>query len=335
MRYYRIDLSDNSGKPLYLKSLGQTLTSVAPNGVANPGALNIELDAPVYPYSTGDAANTYVKIWGVGLQDLGLSLDLNGQIVTPSTELVDKKIVVRGGMSKGLPLANPAQQGVLLQGSVFQAFGNWRGTEMSLVLVVGPATGTQDQPVQFPFTWTAGTPLATALSNVLSVAFPGLKQQISISSNLVLGYTETGYYQSLRQFATWLNQRTQPIIGGTYDGVHISTNGTSVVVWDGTVAPAADAVTQIAPQDLIGQPMWHSLSQITFQTVMRGDIGLQDVVKLPDTILSQDATAMLRFRDKTAFSGKFRVQKMHHFGNFRQPDAASWNTTFWATPEAA
>ena len=54
MRYYRIDLTDAKGNPVYLKSLiGQPLTSLTPQGGFNPGALQVELNIPLYPTALG------------------------------------------------------------------------------------------------------------------------------------------------------------------------------------------------------------------------------------------------------------------------------------------
>ena len=101
-------------------------------------------------------------------------------------------------MSKGLPLATPSQSGLLVKGTVFQCYGNWIGTEQSLVFLIGGTTGAPDAPVNMPFTWQKGTPLSVAISNVLSTAFPAMAQKIAISPNLVLGYTETGDYRNLK-----------------------------------------------------------------------------------------------------------------------------------------
>jgi len=320
MRFYRIDITDqNTGKPIYLQSLKQPLSSLLPNGITNPGALTIALDVPVYPGHVGDT-KSYVRIWGVGLQDIGQAMDLNG-----------KNIVVHAGMAKGLPLANPQQAGLLVQGGIIQAYGNWIGTEQTLDLLIGPPTGSPSAPQNFTFTWQAGTPLSVAIGNTLRSALPGMKQQISISANLVLGYTETGYYESLRQFAGWVNQRTIPLLGAGSQGVQIGVRGDTVVVWDGTVAPPS--IKKIAPQDLIGQPTWSQPGEVTFQTVMRADIGLQDVISLPPTIITQTSSSWLRFQDRTSFTGNFTVQRIHHFGSYRQPEAASWNTTFFANPQ--
>ncbi len=261
-------------------------------------------------------------MWGVSLADIQRQSDYNGL-----------NIKIYGGMSKGLPLATPSQSGLLVSGSVFQAYGNWVGTEQSIVFLILPPVGTSDTPLNVPFTWTKGQSLAAAIRATLQVAVPTLTPSINISPNLVLGYTETGYYTNLQQFAQWINQRSQAIIGGAYQGVQISTKGNTIQVWDGTQAQSG--TIQIQPWDLIGQPTWLDSNALTFQTVMRADIDLQSVIQLPPTIIQQTAAAAvaLRNQDRTTFTGRFVVQGAQHYGNFRQPSADSWVTTFQAAAQ--
>ena len=191
--------------------------------------------------------------------------------------------------------------------------------------------GASDAPLNVPFTWPAGQSLASAIRSTLQVAAPMLTPQINISPNLVLSYTETGYYTNLQQFAQWINERSQSIIGGAYQGVQIATKGDTIQVWDGT-QPQSNVI-KIQPWDLIGQPTWQGPLTIVFQTVMRADIDLQSVIQLPPTIIQQTSTSLLRIQDKTSFTGNFVVQGAQHYGNFRQPSADSWNTTFQAMPQ--
>ncbi len=192
-------------------------------------------------------------MWGVSLADIQRQSDYNGL-----------NIKIYGGMSAGLPLATPSQSGLLVSGSVYQAYGNWIGTEQSIVFLILPPVGASDTPLNVPFTWTKGQSLAAAIRATLQVAVPTLTPSINISPNLVLGYTETGYYTNLQQFAQWINQRSQAIIGGAYQGVQISTKGNTIQVWDGTQAQSG--TIQIQPWDLIGQPTWQDQANIVFQT---------------------------------------------------------------------
>src|ERR1700733_6962067 len=101
MRFYRIDIA------------GQTaFTSVFQHPtwglVTDPGALNVEMDINQAPANEPQGA-AYVRVWGIPLATIAQSSNFNG-----------KSIAVYGGMSSGLPLANPAQQGLLVQGLIQQ-----------------------------------------------------------------------------------------------------------------------------------------------------------------------------------------------------------------------
>ena len=323
MRFYSIEITNpQTGEKIIPASLGGNgITSIMPNGQTNPAALNIELDIPFVNFAAPDN-NAWLRIWGIGLQQIGNAFDLNGMDITVSV-----------GMSKGLPLANPAQQGLVLSGSILQAYGNWIGLDQTLDFNFAPKTGIPSDPLNFSFTWQAGTPLATAIAQTLSTALPGMKQDIQISPNLIISSTETGYYQSAQQFAAFINQRSKPIIGGSYMGVQISTDGRTVTVWDGTAKADPKKVKAIAFQDMIGQPTWIGTNEITVKLVMRGDLNISDAINLPPSLATTTQQALLRFQDRTTFSGNFIITQIHHYGNFRQPDAASWNTTIYATPQ--
>lgn len=323
MRFYQIDITDkSSGKPFYLKSLGgRALSSTLSTGQTNPAALNIELDAVEYNYATPDQNSTWLRVWGVGLQDLASSLDLNGKLIKVSV-----------GMSRGYPLANPKQQGLILNGEIFQAFGNWIGTEQTIDMNIGPPTGSIANPNNFTFTWAAGTPMGTAIAQTLSTAMPNFKQKISVSDRLVVSADETGFYQTLGQFAQWCNVRSRAIIGGSYTGVQIASDGDVVTVWDSATKPGGSTI-KINPQDLLGQPTWFAPAQISIKLVMRGDIGIGDLIELPKTLVTTTGQAFTRFQDNSTFNGTFQVLQIHHYGNYRQADAMSWNTTIQATPQ--
>jgi len=305
--------------------LGRPLSSLLSNGNANMSALNIEFDIPVATYAVPHS-NALLRIWGLSLTDLGSANNLTADLDNPVN------IEVSAGFSKGLPLANPQQQGLILRGAIYQAFGNWIGTEQTLDILFRPASGTPNDPINFSFQWPAGTPLKDAIQQVLGIAFPVQKIVVNISPSLVLGYTETGYYQSAQQFADYINTISKAIIGGTsYIGVHISTDGDTVQVWDGTVVPTASAAIQISPSDLVGQPTWIDPNIIMVKLQLRGDLAINDLIYLPPTLVTTTSGALIRFQDKTSFSGNFLITEMQHYGNFRQPDAMSWNTTIWAS----
>jgi hypothetical protein len=287
-----------------------TFTSLV-NGLTIPGALNIELDIPVIEFATPRGA-AHLKVWGVGLKQIGQSSDLNG-----------KDISITAGMAKGLPLANPAQAGLVMEGTIFQAYGNWEGTNQSLEFVLYPKTGSPDDPMNLVINWKAGMPLATAIANTLQTAFPTYKQVIGINPNLVLPNDEPGYHQTLTQFAQYIKSISQNIIGGNYGGVSISVRNGVFYVFDGTTPTTPK---EIAFTDLIGQPTWTSVATIQFACVMRADLQVDDYITLPQAQITTSAQSYSQYRNSLIFQGKFRVQSIRHVGNFRQADALSWLT---------
>ncbi len=331
MRYYRIDITDaTTGGAKFFSSLGNgvPLSSLLPTGGTNMAALQVELDIPVAPMHAPDGT-ALIRIWGLSIKDLGASFDLNPLLNGKPGALV----TVSGGMAQGLPLANPAQAGVLIQGSVLQAYGNWIGVEQTVDIQLAPGgRGSSKFPVNYSLDWKNGTPLADALRATLTTALPNAKLNINISPRLVLNHDQQGYYQSITQLSQLLNELSKSIISDqNYLGVHIVYDGKTVNVNDFTIQGKAPIDIQFT--DLIGQPTWIGPLTISVKTVMRADINLLDDVTLPQSQVTSSSAAFQGLTgnnpaDDLTFSGPFRVLAMHHYGNFRQPDAASWATVF-------
>lgn len=338
MRYYRIELKDASGNPLTLSSLANSgmepgvITSLNSNGTTNPAALNIEIDITQYPgHMSGGDSRSYVRIWGLSLADIARSYNYTGG-----------SIVVKAGMAAGYPLANPNQQGPLVSGSILQAFGNWLGTDMTLDLIIGPALNTPTAPGNFTFQWKKGEQLQDVVSRVIGQAAPNLQATVQINKNRVAPQTYDGQYQTLTQFAQliyWLTKTE-----GKDDGVLIMLNGQKVVVNENPNSQNAGSTTDISSpkqlnfQDLLGQVTWYGPLQITAKLVMRGDLDPMQLVKFPKGLISSVTAASMpayggapRDQDSIGFSGIYQVNQMQHWGNFRQPDGLSWNTTIWCS----
>lgn len=321
MRYYSIVITNSSGdiiRPASLAPLNlpATYTSWA-NGQNLPGALDIELDVPVTAFAL-PMGGAYVKISGVSLQEISQANDLNGM-----------NIAVYAGMQKGLPLANPSQSGLIVQGQILQAFGNWIETEQSLDLEIVPNAGTLLAPANIVLDWKKNTPLSDAITTTLNAAFPSYKTNVNISSKLVLSADEPGYYGTLGQFAAYIKQVTQGIIGGDYAGVDIILTQDTLSVSDGTTQTAPK---QINFQDLVGQPTWIDSPLIQFKCVMRADINCLDYITLPPTLITTTPQSQSQQRHNSAFQGSYQVNRIRHVGSFRQPDANSWVSTFNAIP---
>jgi hypothetical protein len=335
MRYYSLTISDPAtgkvwrptvnGLGLSLQTGGSTFTSYV-NGQTITSALNIEFDIPVYPFATPQGSSM-IRVWGIGLTTIGQGIQLGGTNITLSA-----------GMKAGFPLANPAQSGVIVQGNVFQAYGNWQGVEQTLDLVMNPGALGVGQNIAF--SWTVGQSLESALLATFNQAYPGYGVSINISNNLIAHSSVTAYYPSSAAFASAILALSQKIgrqiYGDTYPGVNISIRGNTISAFDGRGATAPQ-VKLLAFTDLIGQPTWIGVATVNFKTVMRSDISVGDTIKFPTGILAPYAlmtpdAAYLNApaRSRTIFQQSFMVIEVHHFGNFRDPDAESWVTAFSA-----
>ena len=309
---------------------GATYTSYV-NGKTLPGAWNVELDIPVIDAATSQGYSL-LRVWGITNQE-----------ISQANDLIGKNIAVYGGMQKGLPLANPAQSGLLVSGIVYQAFGNNEGTDRTLDFVISPGTasgtnntggiGTLKNPKNLTLNWAAGQPLATALQNCRQTAFPGYTVNISINAGIVRPNDELAIFSTLEQIAQFCKQTSADIIKTSgYAGVSIILTGTTISVFDGS-APASGNPTAINFQDLIGQPTWIESPNISLKTVMRADLSVGKMITLPQTLIlnTQQANSSL-LNQKATFQGGFNIISLRHVGDFRSPSAQGWVTVIEAAP---
>lgn len=374
MRYYSIRISDPQTGQIFVPNVGGrpgfslvpfgdttwTYTSLNANaivsqvGSTNPYAQMVEMDLPVtFAHLPGGTAAGFVRIWGVGLQEIAQASDLNFA-----------NIVVYGGMARGLPLANPAQSNLLVAGQVSQCFGNWAGVDQSLSIFVWPsgaspsaaqttgnpsdtstipALATNETPANLTFQWTDGQPLLEALVPCLSTAFPKTTVVGAVHANLTwVGAAATGYFANLQQLAQYINKKTLSMISGyapngDYLGVSLAVRNNAILITDNTTRTTP---VQITFFDLIGQPTWGAAQQVQVTTVMRGDIAVGDYVVLPPSPQTLTAGALTQFqrvpnalgnaystvKNNTTFSGTFFVQAVRHVGNSRGPGGMAWTT---------
>lgn len=304
MRFYSLTITDTtSGK--------DTFTAGSyPNGAYDPGALNVQFNLLVYPQATPMGAST-ILIEGI-----------DPSILTNAQQFVKQQVTFKGGMGPGLPLANPAQQGLLAQGEVFQVFANWVGSEVNLALVLIPSSYTLAAPGNIVLNWTAGTPLSTALGNTLKTAYPKAQIQMNIS-NIVLSHDEKHNASTLSGLATLLNDIT-------ISKVQVVINGNTIQVYDNTYKPGPK---QLVFTDFVGQPMWIQPNIIQIFTVLRGDISMGDTLQMPQGyanlpgFVQTTANAQPSLNNyKSAMQGNFTVQAIRHIGNLRQPNGNAWCT---------
>ena len=186
MRYYEINIFDGD-------TLIQQYSSLK-NGVYNPGALMVEFDIMRFGEST-PAGETHLTVWGIGPKDMQQARQ----------NLYGKRIQIFAGMSKGLPLEGVWDKKLAIEGTIFQVFGNWQGTELRLdfIIVAGPVNTTnrgQMVPLQLTMPWSMGQKLSVALTQCV-MTMGGFTPNISISDRLTLNYDRPMFCGSLAELA--------------------------------------------------------------------------------------------------------------------------------------
>lgn len=321
MRYYRINITRPSqaavgGRPAQPEKVLRSYTSRSPAGNVLSNALDVEFDMPVTDFATPAGAG-YVKVWGIDLQTID------------PTNFNLMQIEVFGGMQRGLPLAKPEQAGLLMSGTIQQAFGNWIGTEQTLDLIYTSGNTKPETPINATIVWREGQSMADAIRGTLATAFPGYTASINISPRLVLTQDQPGYYATILQFARFCHEKSMGIIRDAgYRGVQIFLKERQFIVQDATTRTAPKTIQFT---DLIGQITWLSAETVSITTVMRGDIQSGDFVTLPrsQTITTSQSRSQARTADP--FAGVFQINNARHTGRFRSASGTAWVTTFQAS----
>ena len=317
MRYYEIALSPKGG------GAPTKVWTSYPNGANDPGALNVEIDvlSSYFGIPSGDIGSSTITIEGISLEDLQQAKNFAYQTIT-----------LKGGMKAGLPLAQPQQAGLLLQGQVWESFANWVGTEMNLTFVIVPGDYSISRPGNIVLNWQKGQSLADALATTFSTAYPDYATTIAIGSQYVTDHQVLAYYPTLQALAKFVKSVTKT---PTFPGVDIGKlNGNTIVVSDGS---QPSPPVQLEFIDFVGQPKWVGVEAMQFTTVMRHDIQVNSQVVMPKGL--QDAPGIVQtgaaaypsqLHYKTSFQGPFIVQSVRHIGNFRDPNGQSWISVFQA-----
>src|SRR6202012_4869403 len=143
-------------------------------------------------------------------------------------------VVVYGGMAKGLPLANPAQAGILIKGTVFQCFGNWLGRETSLEMFIVAKAPTAN----LAYKWPKGGSLEAAVRQVLNIAFPQSSVTGGFDPSLVYTEEQPFAYTNLAQFGKWVFDTSKTInTSAGYMGAKIAQTPKGFNLYDGTNQP--------------------------------------------------------------------------------------------------
>jgi hypothetical protein len=317
-------------------SQGAQFISVV-NGQNDPGALDIEFDISL-PIGDSGAPNTgWLKIRGIPFS-----------MVTQSSQFNHCKLQMWAGYTNGLPLANlqVPHQGLILDGEIFPALGNWIYNDLSLEFFVVPGSaggvGGPTNPKNIVHNVPANQPFATAIKNTLQTAFPQSTINVDISQNIKLAYNDYGFYQSIEQYSSYLKSLSHDLLGTPqstgYQGVRIYTQGNTISVKDDSTGAGGPIALQYT--DFVGQPTWISANKISIKTLLRGDIsppsGGTVQVTLPAntlaTVSSPDQAKIGQNNNILTFQGSWTVTAVRHIGKFRSPTMDSWVTIIEAVP---
>jgi hypothetical protein len=378
----------------------------------NPNALHVKFS--IEHYSQADAGDSsYVQILGVPLDVLKASANYNGSSIKIDGGFWRPSIPLGAKQSLG------SRQGNLIDGTIFSSFGNWRGTDITLDLLLMPGSGSvggvnaggagansgSDSTVSAP-TGAAphasssrlmrrkrpssyaprpqqlddsgmnlgdiggggsglsglgdflsiglqlastiagggfrqpnvnlihnalpGMPFTIASQLALKTAYPGMNINAWFTSALMLAYQDSGFYQNLQQYASYLKSIAMQKLGGR--GIDTYVNGKDITLtdWQGDMRTVS-----LDYSDLIGQPTWIDLGQIQFDCVMRADLMPPCNVILPVTLMSvgsipEDITGIPSMLNTLTFNGQFKIFKIRHVGDSRSKDGKDWRTSCWA-----
>jgi hypothetical protein len=320
-------------------SSSETIWESVVNGVNDPGALDVAFTI-FSKASQSDAPNdAHIQIFGIPIQ-----------LVSQASQFTQKRIQVWAGYTNGLPLANEQvpHQGLILDGMIYPAWGNWISNNTSIEFVVQPLGSDQGQggPTNVKnivHNMPQGTSLGTAIQQALTTAFPNSTVNVNISSKLTLPAPDYSFHQSLDQYLAYAKALSHSILGTPsttgYSGVTAHIQGNTINVNDGTVI---GGTVQINYDDLVGQPTWIGLNEIQVTTVMRGDLGnfsggtMQ--ITLPPTLTTMTEANALNAAtpgvnglaglsgNYLSFQGTWKVKGLRHIGRFRDPQWNAWVT---------
>lgn len=312
MRFYEITISPRENYPNAFAPV--TFTTLDEKGFNNGSALKIDIDL-FQTWFHQPAQSGYVRIHGVSFEQINQSSNYNGA-----------RVKIKVGMSKGLPFANPAQQGEIIDGTVFQAFGNWQGNLVSLDLIIIPAEINPDVKANLSFIWNKGETLENAIKQTLKNAYPTINVFGTLSQDLVYTETQALAYTNMESFSTAMNNISKQIIKEpNYLGASIVPTSYGFLIADGTATP--DKKTKIEFTDLIGNLTWIDTYTVQAKVVMRGDLNVGQYIEFPKgTPVTNTVQSFSQFRNNVSFQGVFYINKIRHVGNSRQADANSWVT---------
>lgn len=330
MRYYRLEIiNPKTGKPPVYGSgnpIGPFDTSRTPGC-----GLHVEFDVEVVGLDVVNSG-TMLTIYGLPIDMLKQSVSLQGC-----------QVRMFAGFSRGLPLANPDQQGEIIYGEIYLAYANWIGTNQTLNLVINPTPRKKEDGSPFSINGKgeAGEKVGDVIARALKEAFPKKLIECQVSDSLVLPERWAASYQDVGSLAMVVRNASIAMMRDEkYSGIAISILSDRIRIYDNASAKWGEPKT-IHAHELSGQPTWIAPFTVSFKCPMRGDIRCGDVVKLPEGLYSGAASIVMAnttapavmTRNSTTFTGKFLVKSVRHIGAYLTADGDAWVTVFEAYAE--
>lgn len=310
MRFYSITIKNQDTGAIKLR-----YSSLNANGSNNLKALRVVFDIPFYN-AAKPAGSAFIRIYGIPFNQLNQASDF-----------INNEIEIYGGMSSGLPLANPNQRGIILKGSIWQAFGNWQGTEIVLDLVVQPFNYPINTALNLNVNWKKGDSLTTAVTKALRTAYPSQSVIIngSFDPRLIATSDQNGLYYTVEQLASTVDGISRGIINDiNYLGAQITKTNNGFYLYDNSTAYSPKPLLFT---DFIGNATYVDYQQINFKTVLRGDLTVGDVITMPaKSNIANSRNSFTQFRDNISFQNNFRISQIRHVCDSRQTTADGWCT---------
>ena len=307
MRYYNILISNPDGSK-FLEFEGK-----------NGTGLNIELNAVINDLSqTGTAT---LKVFNLPLKYFLRQSDFRG-----------KTILIKGGMSKGLPLANPAQQGILIFGEIQYCIGERiKGINFLTFSII--YTAATPQKNGFILDFKKGTKLSDALRNTMQNAGV-LASNFSINlddNKWIATHDYLSCYKTDKQLAKAINDMTSGRIK-----LALNAPPKKYLITDGSSVKQTPKVISIF--DFVGQPTWNGgtspdgkvvTGNFDLPVVLRGDIFWFDEIEIQDPQVSKvGVNAAIGLPDfaRVGFTGKAQVVQLTFIANYAAAGGENWVT---------
>jgi hypothetical protein len=312
MRYYKIIITPPANATPGVSFTPITYTSVGALG-DNYSALQVDLD--IYQAAAHTPAPLgSITLYGVSFDNINQSIYLPGALIQ-----------VFVGMTAGLPFANPDQIGLIVEGTILQAFGNFQGNNVSLSLIITGGAVDPTESINLPLIWRKGDTLTKAVTEALQTGYIGSKVTGSFSQDLVAVQDETAIYTNLKTLAVWVNSASKAINSSAkYSGASIVNTSSGFQLYD-SLSPQVGN-TLINYVDLIGNITWLNVATISAKVVMRADLEVGKYVSFPALAPVVNTAIFNQYRNKLAFDGIFLITRLRHQGSSRQANADSWVT---------